>query len=734
MSDRSVIQVPEAGRTGTWLDAYMPEGQAVAFAPRQQLINMALIRGILFRQRWLFAVTIFVALVIGVVVTLLATPMYEAAAKVRVSPRGTFVIEGQDIEGSISGNQLPAYLSTQVEVIKSQALADAVAEELNLGSRNDLLGKDIDERRPPNASDAQWLKQKTNIAATRIKGLVDVEVPRNSWVITIKVRSEKPVLAAELANGYADAFVASGSDSTLESNEYAREYLRDQIEIAKESLKTAELAANDYARTNGIVTGIVTGGVEGTGTTLTTENLAAINTRVSSARAARIEAEQRWRSIQNAPASQLPEAQSNSALQALLAERTKKRSELVELRQRYTDDFPQIQTLLTQIDILDGQIDRTGSDIKATVRNAYIVAQNQENALRAELSSVSGDKLVEQDRQVEYGFYEREAQALRDELKTLLERYNQLSSAANVESGAIAKLDPATVPRVPYEPSIPKTMGIALLFGIAMAGGLALLRETLDDRIRSLDDLEEKIGVSLLGHTPYVEQADLEVDGSNRFSALMEAYSSIRAAIDFTLPRSRNVIQLTSTQASEGKSTTAVIIAELFASFGRKTLLIDADLRRPSVARLLDIERPKAGLVEVVLGHVNIEDVISRGVHENLDILTIGEIPPNPAEILASDAFRIFIEARREEYGLIIIDGSPIMGLADAPILSRLVDGTIFVLEANRVPFGQVRTAIRRIRLAGGNMLGVVVTKYRALEAGQAYDYQYGYYQYGKDD
>ncbi|MEM8977190.1 MAG: CpsD/CapB family tyrosine-protein kinase, partial [Pseudomonadota bacterium] len=217
------------------------------------------------------------------------------------------------------------------------------------------------------------------------------------------------------------------------------------------------------------------------------------------------------------------------------------------------------------------------------------------------------------------------------------------------------------------------------------------------------------------------------------FTALMEAYTSIKATIEFSLPRSRNVLQFSSTHESEGKSTTAVVLAELFARSGRKTLLIDADLRRPSVAKLLELDRPEIGLVEVLLGHTTLEEAIVAGVHENLDVLPIGTVPPNPAEILSSDELAELVAKYREQYSLIIFDSCPVLGLADAPTLSRVVDGTIFVLEANRVPFSQARNAVKRLRSAGGNVLGLILTKYRALEAGQSYNYQYNYYEYGSD-
>lgn len=734
MNERSIVQAPEPRRQGMWVDAYMPETQLGPAAPRQQLINFATIRGIIFRQRWLIGGILLLSVLGGIVVTLLSTPMYEAQAKVSVKPYGQYVVEGQDVEQGFNAIQIYDYLATQVEVIKSRKLAERVVNDLDLASRADFLGKDVDEGRAPGMSDEKWLEAKKTMAASILVGSVVSEVPTKNWVITIGIQSENPMLAAEIANAYADAFVATGSLNSAEDNKYALDYLRTQIEDTRTRLAEAEQVANTYARNSGIIVENSTSDTGGTVTsTLTSSNLSNINARVANARAARIEAEQRWRAIQNLPAAQLPEVQNSNVLQGLISERTGKQAQLAELRQRYNDDFPQIQNLLAQIKVLDTQIERSSADIKATARSQFLVAQSQERALEAELGSLTGDRLVEQDQQVELSVLDREAQALRDQLKALLDRYNQVNSQANLDPGTITKIDSAMVPTSPFAPSLPTNLGLALVFGIAIAAGVAVLRETLDDRIRSLDEVEDKVGLPLLGHTPHVEDRDIDAHGTNRFSALMEAYSSIRAAIDFTLPRNRNVIQLTSCQAAEGKSTTAVILAELFASLGRKTLLIDADLRRPSVAGLLDIERPKVGFVEVLLGHVELETAVVKGVHENLEILPVGEIPPNPTEILASRELREFIEKYREEYSLIIFDSCPVMGLADAPTLAHVVDATVFVLEANKLPFGQARAAVRRLAVAGGNLIGVVLTKYRALEAGQSYGYQYGYYEYGRD-
>lgn len=732
MNERSVIGQPESGPRAGWVDVYMPEGRMVPASPAPQFINFDFIRGILYRQRWLIAGVITAALVAGVIWTLLATPVYQAEATVRIIPSGGDIVEGQDVGETFASNQLSAYIATQMEVIASKSTAEKIARERNLGTRYDLLGKDIDESRPDNLTDKAWLQQKERIAAQRLANSISTEKPVGNWIVSIKFRSSNPAIAAEFANAYADAAVALNTSRSIEDNRFAVEFLRTEIATTRERLREAEQAANLYARNEGIIVEQPTENAAGTGGTLITSNLASFNQRLADARSARIAAEQKWRAVANLPPSQLAEVQASNLLQSLASTLSAKRLEVAELRQRYSDDFPPVVNLLSQIAILEQQIQRSGAEVKTTLRNDYTIALSQEQALERELNSITGQALLEQDMRVQFGSLERDAQALREQLNVLLTRYNQLSSAANISSSNIAKLDSASVPVRPVAPNPMRNMTLALIFGLAVAAGLSVLRETLDDRVRSLDDVENKVGLTLLGHTPYLGEREIDIQGSDRFSALMEAYSSIRAAIDFSLSRSQNVVLLTSCNASEGKSTTSVVLAELFSALGRRTLLIDADVRRPSVARLLDRERPKAGLAEVVLGHVELEEALLKGVHQNLDILPVGEIPPNPTDLISSPDFAKFIDRCRNEYSLVIIDTAPVLGLADAPILSRLVDATILVLEANRVPFGQVRAVTKRLNMAGANLLGVVLTKYRALDAGQSYNYQYGYYTYGE--
>lgn len=736
MTDQPIVQAPEGPRQGRdlWVDGYLPPAYPEPLPPETSMFDTAWLRGALFRQRWLIGSTLVIALLAGLVMTLLETPLYQASATVRISPFGNFIVEGQEATAAIqSTSEIDSFLQTQAVVIKSRKIAGVVAEKLNASSRNALLGPDIDESRPPDRTDEQWERDKVQRAASVLRGGVSAVVPQDELVLTITFTHPDRVLAAEAANAYSEAYVESDTKRSVESNAYAREYLLEQIGEVREQLSEAEKASNAYARSAGIVTPDTVGSAGETGQTITGANLSSINQTVAEARAKRIAAEQKWRAVSNLPAAQLPEVQANSVVQTLTAEKAKLNGELTNLRERYNDQFPEIVDVQSRIALLDQQIATTAANVKAGIRNEFLIAQRQEAALSSELSNVTGEALVEQDEKIEFTNLERNAEALREQLKNLLDRYNQISTAANVQSGQLTLLDSAIVPGAPISPSLTKNLLIALVLGVAAAGGLALVREIFVDQFRRAEDIEDRLGVPVLGLTPYVKSDDIDGQEANQFSSLMEAYASIRSTIDFTVPRDGAVVQLTSSQAAEGKSTTSLILAELFARLGRKTLLIDCDLRKPSIIPLLDIAPKSQGIAEVLLGQASLESALIDDVHDNLHILSVSDIPSNPVELLSSLRFREFIEEQRQNYSMILIDSSPVLGLADAPEIAQNVDATIFVIEANRTSFAQARTAVKRLKGVGGNVIGAILTKYRALEAGSDYNYQYQYYQYGDD-
>lgn len=700
------------------------------------LLSISMIRGIIYRQRYMLLGIVGLALVGALVVTLLTRPMYKAEATVQIVPNASYIVEGQNISPDVPVNEIDRFMRTQATVITSRRIAYRVVDERKLADREDFVGE-MATKRPEGMNDAQWKKARREVAASMVSSGTEVTIPLENRVITISYTSSNPQIAAELANAVTDVFVQEDLRRSLETNAYAQDYLKSEIDKLQQRVQEAELATNTYAKANGIVAQapVISSGSEGEAApaqTVTIATLASVNDTYTAARAKRIAAEQRWSAVASVPATQLPEVQQNNAIQAMVTERSKAITELSQLRQRYGESYPRLRELNAQVTSLTSQINRASADVKNAIRDEFVIAQRQEQALEGELSKVSGKTLDEQDRRVRYNMLDREAAAVRAQLASLLSRYNEISAAANLKSGSSTKLDSAQVPGGPVSPSLPKNMLIGLFLGGALALAIAILREAFDDRLRTTEDVERKLGLPLLGYTPDISDRDIGEELADPFSVLMEAYSSIRTSIDFAVPGKNRVLQITSSEPSEGKSLTAATIARKYAQLGRKTLLIDADLRKPSLFALFGTARPKVGFVEVLLGDVSFEDALVKGTPDNLDVITVAQSKVNPVELLSSQVLVDFVERYREQYSLIIFDSVPVMGLADAPLLSRIADATVFIVEANRAHYGQAKTAIRRLLGAGAKIAGVVMTKYRAAEAGMSYDYHYQYYAYGE--
>lgn len=728
----------EANSRGSWADQYFVGTDNAAQERPASIVNLAMLRGLLFRQRIVLIGVTLTAIVIGLVSTLLTKPIYSASATVQVDPQQANIVEGQDLAPTIGGNDVDRYLNTQGAVIMSKRMAYQVADTLNLADNDELLGEAASTR-PSNVSEKQWQERRREIAASILKGGVSVDVPDDVRILTISFQSENPRLAASIANAYVDNFMLEDTRKGVEISTYAQKYLKTQIDDIGKKLQGAEMAANAYAKANGIIatTAPTGGGTDGASppATITVANLSTVSGNYTETRGRRIAAEQRWRTVAGVPASQLPEVQMNNAIQTLIGERSKIAAQVAELRQRYGESYPQVREARATLNSLDSQITRLSNDVKNSIRDQYLLAVRQEDALSGELKKVSGETLDEQDRRVRYNLLDREAAALRTQLAALLDRYNQVAAAANIKQGSITKVDDASVPGAPVSPNLIKNLVVALIAGFGVAIALAVLRDAFDDRLRSAEDVERKLSTPLLGFTPFVADEDVATQAADPFSALMEAYSSLRTSVDFALAGDNRVLMVTSSQPSEGKTLTTSVLARKYAQLGINTLLIDADLRKPTVAAMFGAsKRPKQGFAEVILGDVDMESALIKDNIPNLSVLPVGTIPLNPVEILSSPRLEEFIEKCRHDYSLILIDTAPVMGLADAPLVSRLVDGVIFIVEANRSNFGQTKTALRRLRTAGANVLGVILTKYRAAEAGLSYDYHYSYYAYGNSE
>ncbi|WP_225009896.1 GumC family protein [Novosphingobium percolationis] len=677
-----------------------------------------------------------VALSLTAIATLLMTPKYTSSAKIQINDSSGRVLSEENTQDEALGAtwDTDRFLKTQTEVISSRGLAVRVAQRLNLAGNPSFFAAQEAKAPEPGTPLAEAQRQ----AGALLRANLNVVLPRDSRIVSIEFTSTDPAMSAKIANAYVDEFIQSNLQRKFDSSSYARSFLGEQLQLAKQKVEESERALNAYARSNGLIiprsNSNTPNSDNASGGSVTTSSLLQVNAAANDATTRRIAAEGRWRAISSVPLLSSNEVLTNSTIASLLTQKAQIEASLKEEQSRHMDDYPAVLAKRSQLKALNEQIQITANNIKNSVRSDYEAAREAEASLTSQVATLKSDTLAEQDRTVQYGLLSRDADTNRQVYEGLLERYKKLNAVAGVSLSNISVIDEAETPRVPSSPNLLRNLLFGLIAGAAVAGVFVFVREQFNDSIRVPEDVENKLEMALLGVIPGARDDDPDAALSDPKSAVTEAYNSLRGSLMYStsegLPR---VIQVTSAQPAEGKTTTSLALATGFARMGRTVLLIDADMRRPSVHRRVDLSND-AGLSTLLTSHVPLIDVALPTAIPNLSVLPSGPVPPSPTELLSSNRLEDLLTEGARHFDTVIVDSPPVLGLADAPLMSALVDGVVFVVEANRNRRGSLRGAIRRLRAMRPIILGAVLTKFEATKAGNQYYsdyYGYDYYQYG---
>lgn len=689
---------------GAGTQAGYPTGTRMTTSPFEHYIYIA-------RRRWkLIAGILLAALVLGIVVTLLTTPRYRADARIEISQIDTNVTNVETLDDSTpAGGQ--AYLQTQYELLEARSLAERVARSQNL--QND-----------PSFRDAYDIADETELSLNSVIGIllrdISIEPVVASNLVDIQYTSTDAALSAKIANAWANQFLASNLDRRFGANNQAREILSESIQEVREDLEDSERQLIAYATDQQLITlGAENGGAEGgRSRTLVSDELEALSDQLAQATAARIAAD----AARGNPES--GNSQTQGSIATLRRELASAQADLAQAQSTLGSEHPRIIALRSQIDTLNSAISQETRRSGAEAGRAASAAAANEAGLRQRFNALRSQYLDEQRAGVQYAALEREVRTNRELYDALLQQYKNLG-AAGVGRNNMAIVDLAEVPRGPIEPNLPSNLLLFFGLGMVLATVTIIAMENIDRGFADPASVPDELGIPLIGAIPTFKDDPVEEIGV-KSSDLYESYTTARSNLSLLTARGMpRTLMLTSSRAAEGKSMTAFALSKLTAEQGLRTLMIDADMRNSGIGKYVDYGKG-TGLSNLLAGETFDSSATQRPKGEKFDILPPGPIPPNAAELLAGSKLADLIEGLLQTYDHIIVDGPPVLGLADAQEIGRAVEGAVIVIESGGSKRRAIQQSVARLESAGTEIFGAILTKVSQTDMSYGYGYGYG--------
>ena len=711
---------------GPWPAApYGPDGQ-LGRGQRNysatNILDLATLIRIVQHWRWMILAALGVGLAGAIMVSLLVRPTYRAWVTLEANPPTFEVTDKKDgDQQEASGGDAFDFVATQVGLVKSRSVAERAVQELNLANNPDVVSQNVDP------------SSRMRLAASEVSRNLNVVPPQQGELIKFSFDSTSPQLAANVANAIADSFINTAIQRRYESSAYARNFLERQINKTRGDLEQSERSLVAYAQAQGIINTASPDGQQASGDTnsLQGQSLVKLNEALAEATARRVAAEGAYRqSLAAGPTADV--TTDTIQLQQKLAEL---QADYQQKRTFMKPDHPDMVSLRSQISEIQHQISKEQAQISSGHSNGlladYRAALSAENALRARVGQLKGDVLNLRGRSIQYTILQREVDTNRALYDALLQRYKQIGVAGGIGVAPVSIVDRADPPSLPFKPNLFLNMLFGLGFGLMAGLAAAIGLEFINDTIKTREDVRKKLALPCLGSVPREPaKASLVEDLKDPTSLISEAYSAVVTALRFSTESGMpKVLLLTSTRSGEGKSSSALAIVQNFARRGKSVLLIDSDLRKPA----FKVTSDDVGLSKLLTTDDKIADHVIETQHPNLWLLPSGPVPPNVADLLSTGRIRKVIAEASNRFDLVVIDGPPTIGLADAPLLAAASGTILFVVESGKTRTRAAIEALNRLEATGATILGAMLTK--ASDAGGSYGYgSYGYgYGYGKD-
>jgi polysaccharide biosynthesis transport protein len=733
---------------------------------------------IIKRHRWLVLLCAITIVISVAVHTFTRTPLYTAEATLLIERKAPQFLKVQDARAESIDYADTEFYKTQYEILKSRALAERIIRDEGLENNRLSLGAPDNKASQSGLLDTAWeyVKAPISIFSSKETGdasnvrasssglvstylsMLEVRPVGGTSLVQIKFTTPDPSFSARLANAHAAAYVRYGIDLRSQTNEEASKFLQQKLVELKERVRQSETALNNYRKDKNIIS------VDEKSNPVL-DRLSELNKSVTAAEAERIAAEAQVSTIRGRNRDELPAVLGSGLVTSLKGELNRLESEWVALSKEFKPGYPAVDNVKARIEENRRRLDIEVQNQVNAIEAPYRAAKAKEAELRARMDEQKRETLKLKDSAVQYAILAREADMNRQLYDGVLQRLKEIGVAAEVRTSNTYIMGQAEPPLWASYPKKQKSLMFGLFMGLAGGIGLALLLERLDNTLKSPEEAERYIRLPSLAVVPdfallngthngaranyvsrLVSSAKAELPGWVRSSAktterqlvsdhhplsvVTEAYRGLRSSLLLSQAGAApQTMLITSAVRGEGKTTTLINTAIMFAQMDAKVLIIDADLRRPRCHSYLKMENT-VGLTELLVGQIELQKAIKPTQLNNLFLMSSGSLPPNPAELLGSKKMNEVLQQLRKQYDSIFIDSSPVMAVSDALVMSTKLDGTLLVINS-KTPKQIVKKASMRLNSVHTKMLGTLLNGIDICngEFGRYYRHYYDYYQ-----
>lgn len=674
---------------------------------------------ILSRRKWM--IVSFFAVTVSLItwMTFKQIPIYRASSTVIVEVASPDILAVKDVIklGETNYYAYKAYIETQQEIIKSRRIAHQVIKNLGLKNKE------------------EFIKAKDPVD-TLLKKL-KVELVKDTRILRINVEDENPKEASRITNEFARVYVNSNISLKIQASTDAEGWLKKEVEQQKAKVREAEIGLQDYKEKNDIVSVV-------NKENIINDTLTKLNANYLDAQKKRIQAEIAYKSLTDVKGElkleNLPnQLADNEIFTSLKKEYMSQQALLVEYEKVYKNKHPKMIKLLENISYIESRIKNEIGAIKTDVESEYEKAKEEEANLKNTLNDKKKESLELERRIIGYNALKRELETNERMLDIVLNRLKETSISNQMQTNNVRVQDLAEIPKKPIRPKKQLNIMFSIILGMVGGIGLALFREYMDITIKDSNDIETLIQLPVLGAVPKIRQDGkniknkIDVDRVVEKDSLClasESYRSIRTNLLFSLNNtgsSAKSMVITSSVPREGKTISAINLAIMMSNSGERVLLVDADMRRPRVHTVFNMDNHR-GFSNYLAGETDFDKIIRNSGIDNLSIITTGNISHKPAELISSKNTRLFLEKASASFSKIIFDAPPIALVTDAAVLAALTDGVVLIAEANRTTKGLLNNSKELLHKAGANIIGVVLNNISLTRNG----YYYPQYYYGK--